>query len=56
MGMALGLNRVSAMDPWERPILVSQVVVSRRAKELCSSGTRVVLVETVDVGVPLLRV
>jgi len=56
MGTTLGLNRVSAMDPWERPILVSQVVVSRRAKEFCSSGTHVVLIEAVDVGVPLLRV
>ena len=55
MGATLGPNRVSAMDPWERPILVSQVVVSRRAKGLCSSETHVVLVETVDVGVPLLR-
>jgi hypothetical protein len=52
----LGPNRVSVMDPWERPILVSQVVVSRWAKELCSSRIRVVLVEAVDVGVPLCRV
>ena len=53
-GTTLGPNRVSVMDPWERPILVSQVVVSRRAKELFSSRSRVVLVEAVDVGVPLL--
>ena len=56
MGTTLGPNGVSVMDPWERPILVSQVVVSRRAKELCSSGALVVLVEAVDVGVPLVRV
>jgi hypothetical protein len=49
MGATLGPNRASVMDPWERPMLVSQVVVSRRAKELCSSGVFVVLVETVDV-------
>jgi hypothetical protein len=46
--------RVSMIDPWERPILVSQVV-SCRAKELCSSGAFVVLVDIVDVGVSLLR-
>ena len=56
MGTTLDPNRVSVMDPWERPILVSQVVMSWRAKELCSSGALVVLVEAVDVGVPLLRV
>ena len=55
MGTTLGPNRVSAMDPRERPILVSQAVVFRQAKELCSAGAHVVLVETVDVGVPLLR-
>jgi hypothetical protein len=56
MGATLGPNRAPVMDPWERPVLVSQVVVSRRAKELCSSGAFVVLVEAVDVGVPLCRV
>ena len=56
MGTTLGPNRVSVMDPWERPIPVSQVVVSRRAKEFCSSGSLAVLVEAVDVGVPLVRV
>jgi hypothetical protein len=56
MGATLGPNRVPVMDPWERPVLVSQVVVSRRAKELCSSRAFVVLVEAVDVGVPLCRV
>jgi hypothetical protein len=57
MGTTLGPNRVSVMDPCsDPPILVSQVVVSRRAKELCSSGAFVVLVEAVDVGVPLCRV
>jgi hypothetical protein len=56
MGATLGPNRVPVMDPWERSILVSQVVVSRRAKELCSSGAFMVLVEAVDVGVPLCTV
>jgi hypothetical protein len=56
MGATLGPNRAPVMDPWERPVLVSQVVVSRRAKEFCSSGAFVVLVEAVDVGVPLCRV
>jgi hypothetical protein len=56
MGATLGPNRAPVMDPWEQPVLVSQVVVSRRAKELCSSGAFVVLVEAVDVGVPLCRV
>jgi hypothetical protein len=56
MGTALGPNRVPVMDPWEQPVLVSQVVVSRRAKELCSSGAFMVLVEAVDAGVPLCRV
>ena len=56
MGATLGPNRVSVMDPWERPTLVSQVVVPQRVKELCSSGSLVVLVEAVDVGVPLVRV
>jgi hypothetical protein len=55
-GATLGPNRAPVMDPWERPVLVSQVVVSRRAKELCSSRALVVLVEAVDVGVPLCRV
>ena len=49
-------NRVPVMNPWERPILVSQVVVPQGIKGLCSSGTHVVLVKAVDVGVPLLRV
>jgi hypothetical protein len=52
MGTTLGPNMVPVMDPWERPVLVSQVIVSRRAKELCSSGAFVVLVEAVDVGYP----
>jgi hypothetical protein len=56
MGATLGPNRVPVMDPWERPVLVSQVVVSRRAKDLCSARAFVVLVEAVDVGVPLCRV
>jgi hypothetical protein len=56
MGATLGPSRVPVMDPWERPVLVSQVIVSRRAKELCSSGAYVVLVEAVDVAVPLCRV
>jgi hypothetical protein len=56
MGATFGPNRAPVMDPWGRPMLVSQVVVSRRAKELCSSGAFVVLVEAVDVGVPLCRV
>jgi hypothetical protein len=57
METTLGPNKVPVMDPWERPVPVSQVVVSRRAKELCSSSARVVLVEAVDVGyVPLYRV
>jgi hypothetical protein len=50
--MTLGPNRVSVMDPWEQPIAVSQVVVSRRAKELRFFGAFVVLLEVVDVGVP----
>jgi hypothetical protein len=52
METTVGPNKVSVMDPWERPVLVSQVVVSRRAKELCSSSAHVVLVEAVDVGYP----
>jgi hypothetical protein len=34
MRATLGPNRAPVMDPLERPVLVSQVVVSRRAKEL----------------------
>ena len=56
LGATLVPNRVSVMDPWERPVLVSQVVVPQGVEGLCSSRTHVVLVETVDVGVPLLRV
>jgi hypothetical protein len=44
------------MDSRERHILQSQVVMSRRAKELYSSRPLVVLVEAVDGGVPLYKV
>jgi hypothetical protein len=52
METTLGPNKVPMIDHWERPVPVSQVVISRRAKELYSSSARVVLVEAVDVRYP----